>query len=73
MKNRYWLFEKDGVRGSLMANCDVEYLIKDHPEHYEVSAFWYYANKFWPGLTPRAADGLITRVKSWWLAQFARR
>lgn len=73
MKNRYWLFEKDGARGSLMANYDVEYLIKDYPEYYEVSAFWYYANKLWRGLTPRAADGLIARVKSWWLAQIAHR
>jgi hypothetical protein len=24
-------------------------------------------------LTKRAADGLIARVKSWWLAQIARR
>ena len=68
MKSRYWLYEKDGAHGSLMAkNYDFDELIKGCPEYYEVSAFWYYINKLWRGLTPRAVNGLVARVKLWWL------
>lgn len=72
MKNRYWLLNKDGAYGSLMANYDIEHIIKEYPEYYEVSAFWYYASKLWRLLAPHEVDRLIIRVKSWWLSKISR-
>lgn len=69
---RYYLYEKESAHGSLyIKGYDGKDFVKDDPNFYEVSAFWYYAYKV-SGLTKRAVDGLIVRAKSWWLAQFAR-
>lgn len=61
-KTRFYLFQKKESHGSLKINFDLSNFLEENPEYYEVSALWYYVNKMWHKLNPRALRGFIERI-----------